>query len=167
MLNLENKFYNNLKSIGIILISALANIAISFQASNYLMQHQNALSEKNCFYDLIFWAIFLFLLFFIQLFLNWILVAMQRKFSIIIFTNLSTTLIKYFSYFMASVLFIIIIGIKDSLFEFYWINFINESPKDKITIKLMIDIILAVLQASSIIFSYTAKHLDDSLKSPQ
>ena len=53
------------------------------------------------------------------------------------------------------------------MFEFYWINYVNESPKDKVTIKLMVDIILGVLQATSIIFSYTAKHLDDSLKSPQ
>lgn len=167
MFTIENKFYNNLKSIGLILISALVNIAISFQFSNYIMQHQNMLSEKNCIYDLVFSVIFLLALFFTQLFINWILASIQRKFHVILLTPSSTSLIKYFSYFIASVLFIIIIGIKDSVFEFYWINYVNESPKDKITIKLMMDIILGVLQATSIIFSYTAKHLDDSLKSPQ
>lgn len=167
MFTIENKFYNNLKSIGLILMSALVNIAISFQFSNYIMQHQNMLSEKNCIYDLIFSVIFLLALFFTQLFINWILASIQRKFHVILLTSSSTSPIKYFSYFIASVLFIIIIGIKDSVFEFYWINYVNESPKDKITIKLMMDIILGVLQTTSIIFSYTAKHLDDSLKSPQ
>lgn len=41
MFTIENKFYYNLKSIGLILISALVNIAISFQFSNYIMQHQS------------------------------------------------------------------------------------------------------------------------------
>lgn len=71
MFTIENKFYNNLKSIGLILISALVNIAISFQFSNYIMQHQNMLSEKNCIYDLIFSVIFLLALFL----LNYLLIG--------------------------------------------------------------------------------------------
>ena len=113
MFTIENKFYNNIKSIGLILISALVNIATSFQFSNYIMRHQNMISEKNCIYDLIFSTVFLLALFFTQLFINWILASVQRKYHIILLTSSSTTLIKYFSYFIASVLFIIIIGIKD------------------------------------------------------
>lgn len=52
MFTIENKFYNNLKSIGIILISALVNIAISFQFSPFIYFK----SSKNSFFKTIWFA---------------------------------------------------------------------------------------------------------------
>lgn len=81
------------------------------------------------------------------------------------FSNPSIKIIKYIFYFLSSIILVIIIGIKDSAFEYIWMYRMHNTIEFKVEAKLAYDITLTTFQAIFILYSFTSTALHNSSES--
>lgn len=163
MLKLERKFNSIFTTFSFYLIFCIANIYVCAYCTYILINKFIKLTDVDCAYFILFSITFLLVLFINQLIILRFLPFIRK------FIHIDTSSIKilmYLFYFLSSVMFVIIIGIKDSFFEYYCLNQTNFITNEiKIDLKLMYDIALSTIQATAIVLSYGTSRLYQVMKS--
>jgi|GEM_PF-5792639 len=108
--------------------------------------------------------ILLILLFVIQWTTTKIILYLTKKFELRFFNELSLEHLILFGVLITSVIFVFIIGIKDSAFEYIWKTYTAEPVNTKLLFKAILDTVVITIQCISIIFTYYVKYLQEAIK---
>lgn len=103
-------------------------------------------------------------LFVIQWIATKIMLYLVKKFDLRFFNDLSLEHLILLGVLITSVIFVFIIGIKDSAFEYIWKTHITEPVNTKLLFKAMLDTVVITIQCISIIFTYYVKYLQEAIK---
>lgn len=106
----------------------------------------------------------LILLFLIQWITTKIMLYLIKRFDLRFFNELSLEHLILFGVLITSVIFVFIIGIKDSAFEYIWKTYTTEPVHTKLLFKTILDTVVITIQCISIIFTYYVKYLQDAIK---
>lgn len=92
-----------------------------------------------------------------------IIIYLQNKHELIIFTERTVIVMKYITILFSSILVVFLLSIKTSLFTYLWIHYQEIHISDKSTTNLLWDLLIGTLQVTNIIFSIFITYLKEKL----
>ncbi len=145
----------------------LGSIILPLFVANYFVSIDQMITRSSINFNAMVKSviIFLIILYIQELVISKLLSKLCQSFQIKLFTDNEISFLKLFWIFINSILVILIIGIKDSLFEYIWAFILKGSAKDKIVIKFAYDILIVILQCISIVFTSSIITLEKCYKS--
>lgn len=129
----------------------LGSIILPLFVANYFVSIDQMITRSSINFNAMVKSviIFLIILYIQELVISKLLSKLCQSFQIKLFTDNEISFLKLFWIFINSILVILIIGIKDSLFEYIWAFILKGSAKDKIVIKFAYDILIVILLLKS------------------
>lgn len=92
-----------------------------------------------------------------------IIVYLQNKHELIIFTERTVIVMKYITILISSIIVVFLLSIKTSLFTYLWIHYQEIHISDKSTTNLLWDLLIGTFQVTNIIFSIFITYLKEKL----
>lgn len=144
------------------------NIINSFLHCNFLTQHIVHFNTIFIIFDDILQStlyvfISLLMLICIQFITCKIIIYLQNKHELIIFTERTVIVMKYITILISSIIVVFLLSIKTSLFTYFWIHYQEIHISDKSTTNLLWDLLIGTFQVTNIIFSIFITYLKEKL----
>lgn len=92
-----------------------------------------------------------------------IIIYLQNKHELIIFTERTVIVMKYITILISSIIVVFLLSIKTSLFTYIWIHYQEIHISDKSTTNLLWDLLIGTFQVTNIIFSIFITYLKEKL----
>lgn len=92
-----------------------------------------------------------------------IIIYLQNKHELIIFTEKTVIVMKYITILISSIIVVFLLSIKTSLFTYLWIHYQEIHISDKSTTNLLWDLLIGTFQVTNIIFSIFITYLKEKL----
>lgn len=92
-----------------------------------------------------------------------IIIYLQNKHELIIFTERTVIVMKYITILISSIIVVFLLSIKTSLFTYLWIHYQEIHISDKSTTNLLWDLLIGTFQVTNIIFSIFITYLKEKL----
>lgn len=92
-----------------------------------------------------------------------IIIYLQNKHELIIFTERTAIVMKYITILISSIIVVFLLSIKTSLFTYLWIHYQEIHISDKSTTNLLWDLLIGPFQVTNIIFSIFITYLKEKL----
>lgn len=92
-----------------------------------------------------------------------IIIYLQNKHELIIFTERTAIVMKYITILISSIIVVFLLSIKTSLFTYLWIHYQEIHISDKSTTNLLWDLLIGTFQVTNIIFSIFITYLKEKL----
>lgn len=92
-----------------------------------------------------------------------IIIYLQNKHELIIFTESTAIVMKYITILISSIIVVFLLSIKTSLFTYLWIHYQEIHISDKSTTNLLWDLLIGTFQVTNIIFSIFITYLKEKL----
>lgn len=92
-----------------------------------------------------------------------IIIYLQNKHELIIFTERTVIVMKYITILISSIIVVFLLSIKTSLFAYLWIHYQEIHISDKSTTNLLWDLLIGTFQVTNIIFSIFITYLKEKL----
>ena len=169
LINRIQKLINTL--IAKILVSYLyyvLTLLIAFYIAIFLTQHIVHFNTIFVIFDdvlqsTLYVFISLLMLICIQFITCKIIIYLQNKHELIIFTERTVIVMKYITILISSIIVVFLLSIKTSLFTYLWIHYQEIHISDKSTTNLLWDLLIGTFQVTNIIFSIFITYLKEKL----
>lgn len=143
-------------------------LLIAFYIAIFLTQHIIHFNTIFIIFDNILQStlyvfISLLMLICIQFITCKIIIYLQNKHELIIFTERTVIVMKYITILISSIIVVFLLSIKTSLFTYLWIHYQEIHISDKSTTNLLWDLLIGTFQVTNIIFSIFITYLKEKL----